>query len=397
MYLSCYRAIDYLASRDDWDGRTLIVMGASQGGQQTLMTAGLHPQKITAALALVPAGCDQLGPALGLAPGFPQWYWKTKGKDETKVRETSKYFDVANFTPRIKCAVLVGVGLIDDVCPPTGVFAAINQITTPKEVIVLPSSGHQDVNGSQGPYNDRLWKVWLPALKTRSTRASRKSLIFRLPPKPPEESAHLLCHRYVRVVLELTGVEERAEAHRAAFILDVPLPRHRHLQHPHVANRTRNVSFLVQLCAVRGIARVEHLHIRLRLGDVLVLAQIEPQARTTRAAIDDEFANDHRFHRAAAFGTCEWLRHVMIIRRGTRGNLLWNQRVLITRSPHPIRLEACRHRSDRAVVASHRRADRSRRRCVTALVRSPRAAHPAPADNVPAVRGAGVADAQLLE
>ena len=47
MYLSCYRAVDYLASRPDWDGKTLVVMGDSQGGQQTLMIAGLHPKAIT--------------------------------------------------------------------------------------------------------------------------------------------------------------------------------------------------------------------------------------------------------------------------------------------------------------------------------------------------------------
>lgn len=164
MYLSCYRAADYLASRDDWDGRTLVVMGASQGGQQSLVTAAIHP-KITACLSLVPAGCDMLGPELGRAPGFPMWYNRTEGKDAAKVRETSKYFDVANFTQQIKCPVLVGIGLIDDVCPPTGIFAAVNQIRSPKEVIILPASGHQNVNGSQAAYDDRCWKAWLPALK----------------------------------------------------------------------------------------------------------------------------------------------------------------------------------------------------------------------------------------
>ena len=53
MYLSCYQAAQYLTQRPDWDGKTLVVSGTSQGGQQSLMLAGLHP-KITAALALVP-------------------------------------------------------------------------------------------------------------------------------------------------------------------------------------------------------------------------------------------------------------------------------------------------------------------------------------------------------
>ncbi|MBC8106923.1 MAG: acetylxylan esterase [Anaerolineae bacterium] len=164
MYLSCYRGAEYLASRDDWDRRTLVVMGASQGGQQSLVTAAIHP-KITACLSLVPAGCDQLGPARGRAPGFPMWFNRTDGKDAAKVRETSKYFDVANFTPRIKCPVLVGIGLVDDVCPPTGIFAAVNQITSPKEVIILPTAGHQNVKGSQAAFDVRCWKAWLPALK----------------------------------------------------------------------------------------------------------------------------------------------------------------------------------------------------------------------------------------
>jgi cephalosporin-C deacetylase len=44
MYLADIRAVDYLASRPDWDGKTLVVMGTSMGGQQSLCTAGLHPK-----------------------------------------------------------------------------------------------------------------------------------------------------------------------------------------------------------------------------------------------------------------------------------------------------------------------------------------------------------------
>jgi hypothetical protein len=37
-------------------------------------------------------------------------------------------------------------------------------IKSPKEMLILANSGHQDVNGSQRPYNDMVWNVWLPAL-----------------------------------------------------------------------------------------------------------------------------------------------------------------------------------------------------------------------------------------
>ncbi len=72
MYLSCYRAVDYLRSRPDWDGKVLVVTGGSQGGMQTLMIAGLHAG-VTAALACVPAGSDMLGPDIGRKGGWPQW------------------------------------------------------------------------------------------------------------------------------------------------------------------------------------------------------------------------------------------------------------------------------------------------------------------------------------
>ncbi len=165
MYLSCDRALDYLIKRKDWNGKTLVVMGTSQGGMQTLMLAGLHPQKITAALALVPAGCDMLGPRIGRAPGWPQWYNDTTpGKDIEKVHEASRYYDIANFASRIRCPVLVGLGLQDQTCPPAGVFAAFNQISSPKEAVILPKSGHQDDHGTQSAYNHRAG-VWLSSLR----------------------------------------------------------------------------------------------------------------------------------------------------------------------------------------------------------------------------------------
>ncbi len=167
MYLSCYRAAQYLTERADWDGETLVVMGASQGGLQSLVTAGLHP-KITAALALVPAGFDTMGPTVGRKGGWPNWYTNTKNKNATKVHETSRYFDVANFIPAIKCPVLVGIGLLDATCPPEGIYAGLNQLTTFKELLLLPASEHQSKEGSQDAYHHRVDSYWLPRLKNKT-------------------------------------------------------------------------------------------------------------------------------------------------------------------------------------------------------------------------------------
>jgi cephalosporin-C deacetylase-like acetyl esterase len=166
MYLSCVQAMEYLKERPDWNGKTLVAMGASQGGQQALMLAGLCPKDVTAVLALVPAASDMLAPQVGRASGFPNWYFNTNGKDPKKVHAASRYYDPANFAPRIKCPVLIALGLHDEqLAPPSSILAVANEITAPEEVIILANSGHQDVQGSQEPFFHRAYNDWLPALK----------------------------------------------------------------------------------------------------------------------------------------------------------------------------------------------------------------------------------------
>jgi len=142
MFLSCYRAVEYLTQREDWDKKALVVQGGSQGGYQSIVTAGIHPA-VTAFAANVPAGCDHTGKLAGRAPGWPNLAARLKGgKDGAKVQETSRYFDAMNFATKIKCPGLIGLGLIDPVCPPEGILATINQIKSPKKVIIMPKADH---------------------------------------------------------------------------------------------------------------------------------------------------------------------------------------------------------------------------------------------------------------
>lgn len=167
MFLGCYRAADYLAGRPDWDGRVLVATGTSQGGFQSLATAAIHP-KITAALVDVPAGSDSAASKVGHMVSWP-WFGPGKdsdgkAKDAAKVAETNLYFDAVNFASRIRCPVLLGVGLIDQTCPPTGVFAAYNQIRGSKEAVVMACAGHANKNNSHAAYFARS-ASWLKALK----------------------------------------------------------------------------------------------------------------------------------------------------------------------------------------------------------------------------------------
>ncbi|MET0645517.1 MAG: acetylxylan esterase [Pyrinomonadaceae bacterium] len=151
MYLADYRAVDYLARRPDWDGRTLVVMGTSMGGQQSLAVAGLHP-KITHVVVNEPAGCDTNGPLRGRASGYPFW-----PADDPQVMRTALYFDPVNFASRIKATSLVAIGFVDTVTPPVGIWIAFNQIKGPKEAAPMIDSphNHQATEAQQRPYTTR--------------------------------------------------------------------------------------------------------------------------------------------------------------------------------------------------------------------------------------------------
>ncbi len=141
MYLSCYRAAEYLASRPDWDGRHLIVEGFSQGGGLALATAGLSPH-VSAVAASMPAMCDESAAAVGRAPGWPALVRLVYGKPDPRLAEVAGYFDAVNFARRIKVPALVGTGFADMSCPSSSVYAAYNVIPGPKQMVLDPQAAH---------------------------------------------------------------------------------------------------------------------------------------------------------------------------------------------------------------------------------------------------------------
>ena len=154
MYLRDARAIDYIASRPDWDGKTIVVTGTSMGGQQSLAAAGLNP-RITAVIVNEPAGADSNGDLHGRKAGYPNW-----PSDNSKVMETALYFDIVNFASRIKAPVLAALGFIDTIAPPAGIWITVNQIPGPKEVIAMVESDHNNITPQkQGAYNSRSKEV----------------------------------------------------------------------------------------------------------------------------------------------------------------------------------------------------------------------------------------------
>lgn len=159
MYLRDYRAIDYIANRADWDGKTLVVMGTSMGGQQSLCVAGLHP-KITHLIVNEPAGCDTNGPLHGRQSGYPNF-----PTSDPKIMQTTLYFDAVNFAPHIKAKSLVAMGFVDTIAPPAGIWTAFNQIPAPKQAVPMIDSPHNHLatRAQQQPYAKRSAE-WLSML-----------------------------------------------------------------------------------------------------------------------------------------------------------------------------------------------------------------------------------------
>jgi cephalosporin-C deacetylase-like acetyl esterase len=161
MYLRDARAIDYIRTRPDWDRKTIVLMGTSMGGQQSLVTAGLRPD-VTAVLVNEPSGADTNGDLHGRRAGYPNW-----PSNDPKIMETALYFDPVNFASRIKAPVVAAIGFIDTTSPPAGVWTAVNQTQGRKEVISMIESDHNNRTPEKQQAWESRWRELLRTLRTQ--------------------------------------------------------------------------------------------------------------------------------------------------------------------------------------------------------------------------------------
>jgi cephalosporin-C deacetylase len=124
----------------------LAVTGGSQGGALALAAAALRPDVVAVCHADVPFLCD-IQRAITLAPHAPYTeipeFLAENVELVPQALDTLRYIDCALLARRITAATLVSVGLMDDICPPSTVYAAYNEISAAdKEIAVYPYSGH---------------------------------------------------------------------------------------------------------------------------------------------------------------------------------------------------------------------------------------------------------------
>lgn len=126
MALRVMRALEYLRSRPEWNGRDVKVTGGSQGGLQTVWAAALDPL-VTEAYAGIPWCCDLSG---GAKMGRLTAGWRVPYVPGIE------YFDAANHGRRIKCKIeITRAGLGDYTCPPSGVAVLFNNIPSQDKCI----------------------------------------------------------------------------------------------------------------------------------------------------------------------------------------------------------------------------------------------------------------------
>ena len=165
VYMDAVRALDVLAGLDAVDPGRIGVTGGSQGGGLSLAAA---------ALSDIPRACAADYPylchfrrAIDLAPAGPygelnEFFRRHSDPavEETALR-TLSYCDVMNLAGWIRCPVLVSSGLIDQITPPSTVFAAFHHVgSADKEICVYRYFGHE----------------FIPAFQTERLRFLRKHL-----------------------------------------------------------------------------------------------------------------------------------------------------------------------------------------------------------------------------
>ena len=142
-FMDLIRAVDFVCTLPEVDQRYIFAEGGSQGGAFTLVACSLD-KRIRAAAPWIPFLSD-----------YPDYFkiehWPAEvilkkqqeiGLATGDLYKMLSYFDVKNFTRRITCPILMGVGLQDPTCPPHTNFAGYNLISSQKQFVIYPECGH---------------------------------------------------------------------------------------------------------------------------------------------------------------------------------------------------------------------------------------------------------------
>ncbi len=139
------RAVEAARTNPLVDPQRVALTGGSQGGGLTLAATALVPD-VLLSLPEVPFMCHWRR-AMEITNSDPYHeivrFARIHRDKVDLIFRTLSYFDGLNFAARAKSPALFSVGLMDDITPPSTVFAAYNHYAGPKSIEVYPYNGHE--------------------------------------------------------------------------------------------------------------------------------------------------------------------------------------------------------------------------------------------------------------
>lgn len=153
VYLDTAQLAGIVMGLPEVDGNRVGAAGGSQGGGLTLACSALEP-RIKRSAPIYPFLCDYqrvwemdlANDAYAELKTFFKYY-DPLHKREKEIFTRLGYIDNQHLASRIKAEVLMPVGLIDAICPPSTQFAAYNKITSKKDLLIYPDYGHEGLYG----------------------------------------------------------------------------------------------------------------------------------------------------------------------------------------------------------------------------------------------------------
>jgi len=153
IFLDTAQLARVVAGFEEVDGERMGTMGGSQGGALSLVCASLVPQ-IKRCVSIFPFLSDyrrvwEMDLAKDAYAELKTFFrhFDPRHERETEIFTRLGYIDIKNLTPRIKADVLMGISLMDTICPPSTQFAAYNNISAKKDCVIYPDFGHEGLPG----------------------------------------------------------------------------------------------------------------------------------------------------------------------------------------------------------------------------------------------------------
>ncbi|BAB07045.1 acetylxylan esterase [Halalkalibacterium halodurans] len=160
VFLDTAQLANIVMNLPEVDEERVAVTGWSQGGALAIACAALEP-KIKKVAPVYPFLSDyQRVWEMDLAEKAYdelQTYFRRfdpQHRREAEIFTKLGYIDIQHLAPLVKGEVLLAVGLMDTVCPPSTQFAMYNKLTTTKSIELYPDFAHEDLPG----HRDRIFQ-----------------------------------------------------------------------------------------------------------------------------------------------------------------------------------------------------------------------------------------------